>query len=120
MSYQIPLLTAGDLDQFPDDGKRREIIAGELYVTPAPAKPHQQLAGHLYVVPYNAVVLNELGEVYFAPVDVRFSESDQVLPDLVVLLHERRGIYRGNTVYGAPDIVVEILSPSNRSVDLVE
>ena len=120
MSILIPLLTADELDQFPDDGKRREIIAGELYVSAAPAKPHQQLAGHLFVLLYNEVVLNELGEVYFAPVDVRFSERDQVQPDLLVILHERRDIYRGNTVYGAPDIVVEILSPSNRSVDLVE
>jgi Uma2 family endonuclease len=120
MSVQVPLLTADELDQFPDDGKRREIIAGELYVSPAPAKPHQQLSGHLHVLLYNALVPTKLGEVYFAPVDVRFSERDQVQPDLLVILSERLSIYRGHIVFGAPDIVIEILSPSNRSVDLVE
>src|SRR5680860_248152 len=98
MSYQIPLLTAGDLDQFPDDGKRREIIAGELYVSPAAAKLHQKLAGHLHFLFYQAVVLTGWEKVYFAPVDVRFSTNDQVQPDLLLIKNERMGIYRGHTV----------------------
>lgn len=120
MAIQIPLLTADELEQFPDDGKRREIIAGELYVSPAPTRDHQELSGHLYVLLYEAVVNTGLGHVYFAPVDVRFSERDQVQPDLLVIQQERLDIYQGHIVFGAPDIIVEILSPSNRSVDLTE
>jgi len=57
MSVTTRLLTAEDLDQFPDDGKRREIIAGELYVRPAPSIAHQELASDLHYVFYLAVVL---------------------------------------------------------------
>ncbi len=120
MPVQTRLLTADELDQFPDDGKRREIIAGELYVSPAPSREHQELAAHLFALLYRQIVEPGLGMVYFAPVDVRFSINDQVQPDLLVIRKERREIYRGNTVYGAPDVVVEILSPSNRSYDMVE
>jgi len=120
MSVKTPLITAAELDHFPDDGKRREIIAGELYVSPAPAKEHQKLAGKLYLLLHQAVEFPGWGEVYFAPVDVRFSTHDQVQPDLLVIRQERRGIYRGNTVHEAPDIVVEILSPSNRNYDEIE
>ncbi len=120
MSIKTRLLTVDELDQFPDDGKRREIIAGELYVSPAPAREHQKLAGQLFLLFHQAIELSGWGEVYFAPVDVRFSINDQVQPDLLVIRKERREIYRGNTVYGAPDVVVEILSPSNRTYDEVE
>jgi Uma2 family endonuclease len=119
MSVQTRLLTVSDLDDFPDDGLRREIIAGVLYVSAAPARIHQRLLGYVFRSIIEAVEDTGWGEVYFAPVDVRFSENDQVQPDLLVIKADRLGIYRGSTVFGAPDLVVEILSPSNRSVDLV-
>jgi len=56
MLVQTRLLTANDLDQFPDDGKRREIIAGELYVAAAPAREHEELAGQLYLLLNQTVV----------------------------------------------------------------
>jgi len=85
MSVQTRLLTADELDQFPDDGKRCEIIAGELYVTPAPARQHQELAVQLCYLLYQAVELTGWGKVFFAPVDVRFSTHHQVQPDLLVI-----------------------------------
>ncbi|MGH2531124.1 MAG: Uma2 family endonuclease [Thermomicrobiales bacterium] len=57
--------------------------------------------------------------MYYAPVDVRFADDTQVQPDLLVIRNERRHIYQGNTVHGAPDIVVEIISPSNPAYDQV-
>ncbi len=120
MSLQTRPLTADELDQFPNDGERREIIEGELYVTAGPAKKHQRLLGRLHVAFYEAVEVPRLGEVYMSPVDVRFSDGDQVQPDLIVLLGERVNIYQGHIVFGPPDLIVEILSPSNRSYDEVE
>lgn len=60
------------------------------------------------------------GKVFAAPVDVRFSATDQVQPDLLAIRKGRLGIYQGHTVRGTPDIVVEILSPSNSRYDEVE
>ncbi len=109
--------TADDLDTFPDDGMRREIIEGVLYVAAAPSLDHQEVIGRLYGQTRALVLPRRLGRVFFAPVDVRFSNHDLVQPDIVFVRTERRGICRGNTIHGAPDIVMEVLSPSNRDYD---
>ncbi|MGH2559090.1 MAG: Uma2 family endonuclease [Thermomicrobiales bacterium] len=120
MSVITRLLTHADLDQFPNDGKRREIIGGELFVAAAPVREHQDFSGFFYLLLHESVVATRWGRVYYAPVDVKFSEHDVVEPDLLVIRRDRMHLYRGNTFYGPPDIVVEILSPSNRSYDEVE
>lgn len=117
MSILTQPLTYKDLEQFPDDGNRYEIVDGELYVAAAPAKPHQRLSRRLLLVIVAAVDAAQAGEVFYAPVDVRFSESSQVQPDILSIRRERAGIYRGNTVNEPPDPVVEILSPSNPAYD---
>lgn len=89
-------------------------------MSPAPAIVHQELSGRIHYLFFQAVNLTGWGRVYYAPVDVRFSTHDQVQPDLLVIRRERLEIGRGNTVHGAPDIVVEILSPSNGKYDEVE
>jgi len=117
MSIATSPLTYKDLEQFPNDGKRYEIIGGELYVSPAPLKRHQRLLRRLTVLFDALAAETGVGEVFFAPVDVRFSDHDQVQPDLIFILHERRHIYRGNTVFEPPDLVIEVVSPSNRLYD---
>ncbi|MGH2531722.1 MAG: Uma2 family endonuclease [Thermomicrobiales bacterium] len=118
MSILTQPLTYKDLEQFPDDGKRYEIIDGELYVAAAPAKSHQRLSRRLLRAIDGAAEASGSGEVFYAPVDVRFSETSQVQPDILFIRREQSAIYRGNTVYGPPDLVVEILSPSNRAYDV--
>lgn len=110
-------LTYEDLEAFPDDGMRREVIGGMLYVSPAPARPHQKVLGRFFRLFSDEIELTGLGEVFFSPVDVRFSPIDQVQPDLIVLLNHRLDTYRGSTVFGPPDIVVEVISPSSKSYD---
>ncbi len=119
MSTATTLLTADQLDQFPNDGKRREVIEGELYVSPSAARNHQDLSMHLSMIFYRAIYEEGAGRVFATP-DVRFSEIDQVQPDLVVIRSDRLGIYEGHIVHGPPDIVVEILSPSNARYDQIE
>lgn len=113
-------MTYEDLEGFPDDGKRREIVGGKLYVAPAPSKQHQTLSKRLFRVFDVEVEAAGRGAVFYAPVDVRFPTGEQVQPDLIVLLSEHLDRYQGNTVFGPPDIVVEIFSPSSRSYDRVE
>lgn len=110
-------MTYHDLEQFPDDGNRYELIDGELHVSAAPAKQHQRLVRRLAVLFDAALAASGAGEVFLAPVDVRFAGGSQVQPDLLVIRHERRQIYQGNAVLGAPDVVVEVRSPANRAYD---
>ncbi|MGH2533193.1 MAG: Uma2 family endonuclease [Thermomicrobiales bacterium] len=114
------LVTASELDDYPDDGKRYEVIGGQLYVWTTPLRQHQELSGHLFYEVYRHIESSGWGKAYFLPVNVRFSDYDQVQPDIIVLRGDRDGMYRGNTVFGPPDVVIEILSPSNRSFDEAE
>jgi Uma2 family endonuclease len=112
-------LTYDDLDHFPDDGQRREIITGELTVTAAPTPVHQQIAERLVRLIGNFVELHQLGVLYPAPIDVRLSATDVVEPDLVFISEARSSIVSEKYISGAPDLVAEILSPSSQRTDLV-
>lgn len=117
MSVLTRPLTYEELDQFPNDGKRREIIGGVLHVAAAPLIVHQRLSRRLTLLFSAAIETTQAGEVLYAPVDVRFSLHDQVQPDLIFIKAERSAICQQNVVLGAPDVVVEILSPSTRAYD---
>ncbi|HEU5432780.1 MAG TPA: Uma2 family endonuclease [Thermomicrobiales bacterium] len=113
-------MTAEDLADYPEDGLRREIINGELYVAPAPLRSHQELAARIFRLLDNAVNAANAGRLYFDPVDVLLSRFDVVHPDLLCVSRDRLSICRDNQyIAGAPDIVVEIVSPSTRAIDLV-
>ncbi len=112
-------LTYDDLIAMPADGQRYELINGEVCVSPAPHRLHQKVSFRLTLQVGSHVEPLALGELYYAPVDVRLSPHDIVQPDLIFLLRDRLHLYRGSVVEGPPDIVVEILSPSTRQTDLV-
>ena len=112
-------MTYEDLQQTPDDGNRYEIIDGEPIVSPAPLRSHEKLTVRLLLLSHAYLVRMQLGdELFTAPVDVRLSEYTVVQPDLVYVSPARRAILADPVLIdGAPDLVVEILSPSNRDYD---
>ncbi|WP_167546569.1 Uma2 family endonuclease [Stieleria maiorica] len=116
MSTEIRKLTYQDYVCFPDDGKRHEIIGGDHYMNPAPSTYHQYVSRRLHFQLYSKIELVERGSVICAPVDVQLTESDIVQPDIVVVLKENR-IITPTKVKGAPDHLIEILSPSTESND---
>jgi Uma2 family endonuclease len=103
--------THADLLQFPDDGKRREIIDGELYVTPSPIDRHQLILFNLTMAFGKFLEMHPLGKLRFAPLDVILSDHTVLEPDLLLVLNEHQNILQ-DWVRGAPDLVVEILSPT--------
>jgi Uma2 family endonuclease len=109
-------LTYDDFLRFPDDGRRHELIDGEHFVTPSPITRHQRISRRLLVAIDLHLAAHPAGEVFCAPVDVIFSNHDIVEPDLLFVSNGRREIVR-DRVFGAPDLVVEILSPSTRRTD---
>lgn len=115
----IPKLTYEEFRQLPDDGKHYELICGEVHLTPAPSTWHQFALKKLSSSLDTHVTAKELGEVYFAPLDVRFSEDTALQPDLIFISKEHVGIIHENFIAGVPDLVVEILSPSTTAHDRV-
>lgn len=102
---------------FPADGNRHEIIDGRHYTNAAPNPRHQAISRHIQFQLYEQIELQGHGEVINAPIDLQLSESNIVQPDLVVVLKENH-IVKATKIKGIPDLVIEILSPSNRTHDL--
>ncbi len=112
-----PKLTYEDLRRMPEDGKRYELIDGEVYMTPSPNTKHQAVVGNLHVALRQFVAQRNLGKVFLAPFDVVFGERTAVQPDLLFIRKERLSILTDLNVQGAPDLVIEVLSPGTASFD---
>jgi Uma2 family endonuclease len=112
-------LTAADLASIVTEreGDRVELIDGVAYVTPAPRPSHQVILDNLYSRLGQHVRAAGLGRVLTAPVDVRLSEHDVVQPDLLFIVRGRLAIIGDAAIEGAPDLVVEVLSPGTRERD---
>ena len=109
--------TYDDYLNTPDDS-RCELLDGELVMVPAPDLRHQRINTRLASLVHTFVNERGLGEVFCPPCDVMLSPTDVVQPDLIFVSRERRSILReGDAVRGAPDLVVEILSPSTADRD---
>jgi Uma2 family endonuclease len=113
----ISKLTYEQFRQLPDDGKRYELVHGEVHVTPAPTTRHQFTLQNLEGSLRPHVIKDHLGEVFIAPLDVRLSEDTALQPDLIFISNARAGIIQENWIEGAPDLVVEVLSPSTAAHD---
>lgn len=116
---QLRPLTIDDLEDFPDNGNRREIITGELFETPSSAPIHQILVGRLAVAMSNHVDRQELGYVIQGPVDVELSRHDITEPDIVFVSNDQVARIQARCIVGPPDLVVEVTSPSSRRTDVV-
>jgi len=110
--------TYEDLFTLPDDGKRYEIIEGELYEMPAPNLAHATTIMNLIAL-LLPIVSTLGGRLLAAPLDVFFQGADPVQPDLLAILPGWQGTLPSRGPQGAPDLVVEVLSPSNRGHDIL-
>ena len=111
--------TYEDVLNFPNDGKRHEIIDGDHYVTTSPNTKHQAVSLNLTLLLGTYLKHHPIGRVFAAPFDVIFSDLDIVEPDLLYISRERAGILTDKHVRGSPDLVVEIVSPGTRKTDEV-
>ena len=109
--------TYADYAALPDDGNRYEIIAGVLYTTPAPGAGHQSVSARLVTFLVTHVEFAGLGRVFAAPVDVELAPDTVVQPDIVVVLSANLHRITPSRIIGAPDLVVEILSPGTAGYD---
>src|SRR5439155_22207895 len=113
----IPKLTYEEFRQLPEDGKRYELIHGEVHLTPSPATRHQCVSQNLSSSLGPFVIKNALGELWTAPLDVRLSHDTAVQPDLIFVSNAPEKLSEENYIEGAPDLVVEIVSPATADDD---
>lgn len=105
--------TRDDLAALPDDGNRYEILDGALLVTPAPSYSHQVCVFALYQ--QLALACPPHLRVLGAPFDVIVGACDVTQPDLLVAARDR---FDADGLRALPELVVEMLSPSTRRIDL--
>jgi len=109
--------TYSDYTALLNDGQRYEIANGVLVMAPAPDGPHQdamlRFAHYLLV----HVEFANLGKVRVAPSDVELSPNNVYQPDVFVVLHPHLNRVQEKKVIGAPDLVIEVASPSTAPYD---
>jgi Uma2 family endonuclease len=111
--------TTQDYEKLPE-GSPYQLIEGELVMSPAPAPEHQEVSLNLSYKLYNIVKKSKKGKVFYAPIDVYLDQENAYQPDIVVILEGSKAKITQKGIEGAPDLVVEILSPSTAYYDLTE
>jgi Uma2 family endonuclease len=111
--------TYDEYARLPDDGNRYEVIDGEVLVTPAPSTDHQHVLSRLLTA-LKAYVERERFGVVLPDVDVLFVTGQFLRPDLVVVPRSAREGVTSRGIEAPPALMVEILSPSSRSIDRVK
>src|ERR1700733_6720957 len=115
MAVDTELLTVEDLEGMPEDGNRYEVIEGELYVSTSPGFPHQSALAKLFSAFDRYLDDQPLGRVLWG-LGIGFGEFSGVIPDLVFISNQRLPrILKGDRLTGAPEIVVEAISPGKEN-----
>ena len=113
--------TYEDYKSLPEsETKRYELLKGELLMVPSPTEYHQRISGNLQFILRQFVQGRDLGRLYYAPLDVvlgKEEEREVVQPDIFFISKDRTGIIAEEEVRGAPDLVIEIISPGTEERD---
>ena len=119
MTLQTRKLTYGEYLKGPEIKARYDIVDGQMIMAPTPTLAHQRLLGQLFKLLHTFVTEHGLGETLFAPPDVIIQREPLRTrqPDLLFVSNDRAGIMQ-DYIQGPPNLVAEILSPSNTRRDV--
>jgi Uma2 family endonuclease len=112
--------TYQDYQNLTEDDHRYQVINGELIMTPSPVPLHQRISRRLTTLLNAHVGQHDLGEVFYAPLDVVLDNYNVFQPDILFVSHKNANVITKKNIQGAPDLVIEILSPSTGYYDLIE
>jgi Uma2 family endonuclease len=117
MEVQRRRVSYDDLAQMPEDGRRYELYDGEVFVVPSPIPRHQIVSQRLCRI-LEDHASRAGGLTLLSPMDVIFSNYDVAQPDVIYFTAEGlKGLSIDERIRRAPDLVVEVLSPSTASND---
>lgn len=115
---KLPVCTVEDYKLMPETGPRYQLVEGDLLMSPAPNRYHQDISRNLEFELLLYLREHPVGVLYDAPFDVYLDDINVYQPDIAVILNANRGILTDAGAEGAPDLIVEILSPKTRRIDL--
>ena len=114
---KFPAITVSDYEALPETGPRYQLVEGELIMTPAPDRYHQEISGRIEFLLRKYLEDHPIGKLYDAPFDVYLSETNVFQPDILFIAKKRLAILSRRGAEGAPNLVVEILSPRTAGID---
>lgn len=120
MVANIRAASIEDLDAIPDDGRVYELLNGVISMAAAPTYRHQIACRTIFRLIDAWVAERGIGETLFAPVDVVLDCYDVVQPDIVYIDSTHLTTVRDGRIFGPPQLIVEVISPTSRSRDSVE
>ena len=120
VSYQTPPRTLLEVFRMLPEGTCAELIDNSLYMSPAPTSNHQEVSITLASLLYIHTQRKKIGKAFAAPIDVYLSKTNVFQPDIIFISNENAGIIKEDGIYGAPDLVIEILSVGTRKLDLTK
>jgi Uma2 family endonuclease len=115
--HSEPLSTLAEYLAMPEGAPYYEFINGIAHCMASPSIPHQECLGELYREMKAFVKKYKLGKVFILPLDVYLSDEKYYQPDMLLVSNDRKGIIQ-ERIHSPPDLVVEVLSPSNAYKDL--
>ena len=102
------------------EGTLCQLINNKLIMSPAPKEIHQEVLNRINVRIFNFLEVSKIGKVRISPYDVHFSKQNILQPDLFFIRNENLDRIEKDGLYGAPDMVIEVLSPSTSKIDYEE
>ena len=109
--------TYQDYVKLPDDGRRYEVVEGVLFMNPSPSNEHQNAVGEIFAYLRDSIRIQGMGKVILSPFDVELAADVVVQPDILVVLNENKQKITRSRVIGAPDLIVEVVSPGSAGYD---
>jgi len=113
----VPAITRHDYAEMPEGPPYYQVIEGELVMWPGPDTSHQSAAGSIYWLIRQFLEKHPVGYVFVAPLDVFLTEVNVYQPDVIFISKKRRSIIKKRGIEGAPELVVEVLSPGTARLD---
>lgn len=116
---QPKLLTHDDYVRLtPPDSGNYELRNGKIIYMPSPTTTHQEVSSLLHIHLGSHIIKTKIGKLFAAPMDTKFTEIDTFQPDLLFISNKNLSIIEEKRINGVPDLVVEILSPSNDTKEM--
>lgn len=114
---QIAPFTAAEYRAMPYDGRRYQLVEGELFMAPAPNTYHQTILLNLGRLLSTHLLSHPMGQVFIAPCDVYLDDVNVFQPDVLYVAREHADRVHEDGIHGAPDLAIEILSPTSAALD---
>jgi Uma2 family endonuclease len=120
IAVQTPPRTMLEVFRMLPEGTHAELIEDQLFMSPAPKPQHQKIVFEIVGQFYGLLKTSNLGYVYPAPVDVFLNTENVFQPDIVFIASKNAHLIGEDGINGAPDLIIEVMSPGSKAVDLVK